>query len=83
MRAGPDLVALVDFTAQEILDAAKVDGLPVRGKLWTLRIEDDAVLLRIAAVNNTPQPRQPPPPPAKPVQPKPPPPPPPAKPGGK
>jgi hypothetical protein len=70
---------LIDVTAEAILDAAKVDGLPLMGKLWTLTVDDDSLLLRIRAVNNTPVPRQPPPPPPpKPApQPKPPPPPPP------
>lgn len=64
------LEKLLDHAAEEILDAAKVDGLPLMGKLWTLSVEDDSVLLRIRAVNNRPVPRQPPPPPPKP-QPKP------------
>lgn len=75
---------------EELAERIQLDGLPIRGKLWTLRIEDDEILLRItrAGLNGTPQPRQPPPPPPpKPAprpQPKPPPPPPPpSKPGGR
>lgn len=77
------LTAAIDLAAEAILDAAKVDGLPLMGKLWTLRVEGDDIVLRIKAarVNGSPVPRQPPPPPPKP-QPKPPPPPP-TKPGGK
>lgn len=71
------LAALIDGTAEAILDAAKVDGLPLMGKLWTLSVEDDSVLLRIQAVNNRPVPRTPPPPPPTKT-----PPPPPTKPGG-
>jgi hypothetical protein len=61
MRAST-LSALIDAAAEVILDAAQLDGLPLMGKLWTLRVDDDAVLLRIQAakVNNTPVPRQPP-----------------------
>jgi hypothetical protein len=80
---GPDeLVDIIDTTAEAILDAARLDGLPLMGKLWTLTPQGDDILLRIRAVNNRPVPRQPPPPPAKP-QPKPAKqPPPPSKPGG-
>ena len=81
---GPTLTDLINVTAGAILDAAKLDGLPLMGKLWTLRVEDDSILLRIRAVrpNNTPVPRQPPPPPPPKPQPQPkpqPPPPPPSK----
>lgn len=77
------LTSLLDLAAEELVTAAQLDGLPLMGKLWTLRVEDDDIVLRIKAarVNGSPVPRQPPPPPPKP-QPKPPPPPP-TKPGGK
>jgi hypothetical protein len=62
------LAKTIDFAAEAILDAAQLDGLPLMGKLWTLRVEDDAIVLRIRAarVNGSPVPRQPPPPPPTP-----------------
>lgn len=55
---------LIDATA-ETIRATDPDDLPVLGKLWTLRIEDDEIVLRIKAakkrINDTPQPRLPPP----------------------
>lgn len=70
---------------EELAERLQLDGLPIRGKLWTLRIEDDEILLRItrAGLNGTPQPRQPPPPPPPPPDPKPEPPPPPPPPSDK
>jgi hypothetical protein len=72
------LTDVIDVTAQAILEAAQLDGLPLMGKLWTLRVEGDEILLRIGAgLNNTEVPRQPPPPPPDPEpEPAPPPPPP-------
>lgn len=76
------LTRWLDRTAEEILEAAALDGLPLMGKLWTLRVEDDEIVLRIrAGLNNTEVPRQPPPPPPDP-EPDPPPPPPPPPPDG-
>lgn len=53
---------LIDFTVEKVLDVDPGD-LPLFGRVWTLRIEDEDLVLRIRVsrkVNDTKVPRVPP-----------------------
>lgn len=71
-----DLAAYALNHVADVVRRTPVDDLPIRGRLWTLTLTDDDIVIRIARasrrVNGTPQPREEPKPKPKPeVHPKP------------
>lgn len=70
-----DLATTAIGWAADVLRRTPADELPIRGRLWTLTVTDDDIVVRIARasrrVNGTPQPREEPNPNPPPAQPKP------------